>query len=71
MKHRALVQKELDTGIGRSIVWGVSAWASPKMIIPKLTQPGEPPWRRLHLDDRTLNHLLPPVAKPKQKLWGF
>ena len=51
LKPTTWVQKELETlekaGI---IVQSVSPWASPIMVVPKLTQPGEPPQRRLCID---------------------
>ena len=51
LKHAMWVQKELEilkkAGV---IVTGVSTWASPIVIIPKRTAPGEPPKRRLCVD---------------------
>ena len=41
----------------------VSPWASPIMVIPKRTAPGEPPKQRLCVDYRALKSLLPPVKK--------
>ena len=47
LKHREWVQKELETperaGV---IVRSISPWASPIVIVPKKTEPGEPPRRR-------------------------
>ena len=39
----------------------VSPWASPIVIIPKRSAPGEPPKRRLCVDYHVLNNLLTPV----------
>ena len=40
-----------------------SPWASPIVIVPKKTEPGEPPRRRLCVDYRAINKLLPTVKK--------
>ena len=45
------------------IVRSVSPWASPTVVVPKRTAPGEPPKRRLCIDYRAVNSLLPPVKK--------
>ena len=64
LKHAAWVQKELEilekVGV---IVRSVSPWASPIVVVPKRTAPGEPPKRRLCVDYRAVNGLLPPVKK--------
>ena len=64
LKHAAWVQKELETlekaGV---IVRSVSPWASPIVVVPKRSAPDEPPRRRLCVDYRALNSLLPPVKK--------
>ena len=48
LKHREWVQKELETlekaGV---IVRSISPWASLIVVVPKKTEPGEPPRRRL------------------------
>ena len=64
LKHAKWVQKELEilekAGV---IVRSVSTWASPIVIVPKRTAPGEPPKRRLCVDYWAINSLLPPVKK--------
>ena len=45
----------------------VSPWASPIVIVPKRTAPGEPPKRRLCVDHQAFNSLLPPVKKAFSK----
>ena len=64
LKHAAWVQKELEilekAGV---IVRSVSPWASPIVVVPKRSAPGEPPKRRLCMDYRAVNNLLPPVKK--------
>ena len=51
LKHATWVQKELEilekAGV---IVRSVSPWASPIVVVPKRTAPGEPPKRRLCVD---------------------
>ena len=39
----------------------ISAWASPVVIVPKKSKPGEPPKRRMCVDFRRLNGRLPEV----------
>ena len=58
LKHREWVQKELETlekaGV---IVRSISPWASPIVVVPKKTEPGEPPRRRLCVDYRVIKSL--------------
>ena len=69
LKHR--VQKELET-LERAgvIVRSISPWASPIVVVPKKTEPGEPPRRRLCVDYRVINSLLPEVQKAHSKAKG-
>ena len=71
LKHATWVQKELEilekAGV---IVRSVSPWASPIVIVPKRTAPGEPPKRRLCVDYQAVNSLLPPVKKAFSKAKG-
>ena len=64
LKHAKWVQKELEilekAGV---IVRSVSPWASPIVVVPKRTAPGEPPERRLCVDYRAINSLLPHVKR--------
>ena len=48
----------------------VSPWASPIVVMPKRTAPGEPPKQRLCVDYRVINSLLPPVKKAFSKAKG-
>ena len=68
LKHAVWVQKELEiletAGV---IVRSVSPWASPIVVVPKRTAPEEPPKRRLCVDHRAVNSLLPPVKKAFSK----
>ena len=71
LKHATWVQRELEilekAGV---IVRSVSPWASPVVMVPKRTAPGEPPKRRLCVDYRAMNSLLPPVKKAFSKAKG-
>ena len=71
LKHATWVQRELEilekAGV---IVRSVSPWASPIVVVPKRTAPGEPPKRRLCVDYRAVNSLLPPVKKAFSKAKG-
>ena len=72
LKHTEWVQRELEilekAGV---IVRSVSLWASPIVVVPKRTDPGEPPKRRLCADYRALNSLLLPVKKAFSKAKGI
>ena len=71
LKHREWVQKELETlekaGV---IVRSISPWASPIVVVPKKTEPGEPPRRRLCVDYMVINSLFPKVQKAHYKAKG-
>ena len=55
---------ELDTLEKAGVInRSVSPWASSVVIVPKKTEPGEPPRRRLCVDCRAINKLLPTVKK--------
>ena len=69
LKHAEWVKKELNileaVGI---IVRSVSPWASPIVVVPKRSAPGEPPKRRMCVDYQVL--LLPPVKKAHRNVKG-
>ena len=71
LKQREWVQKELET-LERTgvIVRSIWPWASPIVVVPKKTEPGEPPRRRLCVDYRVINSLLPKVQKAHSKAKG-
>ena len=48
----------------------VSTWASPIIVMPKKTAPGEPPKWRLCIDYKAIISLLPPVKKAFSKAKG-
>ena len=71
LKHVQWVQEEIEilekVGI---IAKSVSPWASPIVIVPKKTAPGEPPRRWMCVDYCMLNQLLPKVDKAHSKAKG-
>ena len=71
LEHTTWVQKELEilekAGV---IVRSVSPWASPIVVVPKRTAPGEPPKRKLCVDYQAVSSLLPPVKKAFSKAKG-
>ena len=58
LKHHRWVQEEIETlervGV---ITKSMSSWSSPVVIVPKKSQPGEPPQKRLCIDFRKINDL--------------
>ena len=58
LKHYEWVQREIES-LERAgvITQSISKWASPIVIIPKKSAPGEPPKRRLCVDFRKVNKL--------------
>ena len=62
LKHYDWVQKEISTLEKAGIITkSISPWASPVVIVPKKSAPGEPPQRRMCVDFRRLNKQLPEV----------
>ena len=56
LKHVQWVQKEIEVLEKAGVIAkSVSPWASPIVIVPKKTAPGEPPRRRMCVDYRMLN----------------
>ena len=71
LKHAEWVKKELETLEKAGIISrSISPWASPIVIVPKKTELGEPPKKRLCVDCRVINSLIPPVAKAHSKAKG-
>ena len=71
LKHVEWVQNELEILERAGVIQrSMSPWASPIVIVPKKTEPGEPPRRRMCVDYRMLNSLLPPVNKAHSKAKG-
>ena len=64
LKHHDWVKKEIEILDRAGIIdKSISAWASPVVIVPKKSKPGEPPKRRMCVDFRRLNGKLPEVKK--------
>ena len=64
LKHAEWVRGELELLEKAGIISrSMSPWASPIVIVPKKSAPDEPPRRRMCIDYRALNSLLPPVKK--------
>ena len=62
LKHYDWVQKEITTLERAGIITkSILPWASPVVIVPKKSAPGEPPQRRMCVDFRGLNKQLPEV----------
>ena len=71
LKHVDWVQKELDTLEKAGLIThSISPWASPIVIVPKRMEPGELPKKRLCVDYRVINSLLPKVNKAHSKAKG-
>ena len=72
LKHVEWVTKELEILEKAGVISrSVSPWASPIVIVPKKTEPGELPRRRMCVDYRVLNSLLPPVNRAHSKAKGI
>ena len=64
LKHYDWVQREIETLERAGIIErSISPWASPVVIVPKKSAPGEPPRRRMCVDYRRINKLQPEVTK--------
>ena len=64
LKHYEWMQREIETlEIAGIIERSISPWASPVVIVPKKSTPGEPPRRRMCVDYRRINKLQPEVTK--------
>ena len=62
LKHHEWVKKEIDTLERTGIIEkSISPWASPVVIVPKKSAPGEPPQRRMCVDFRNVNDTQPEV----------
>ena len=68
LKHYEWVQREIE-----SLEWAgvikksMSNWASPIVIVPKKSAPGEPPKRRLCIDFRKVNEIQQEVLTERKK----
>ena len=63
LKHYEWVQREIETLEKAGIIErSISPWASPIVIVPKKSAPGEPIRRRMCVDYRRINKLQPEVT---------
>ena len=69
LKHHQWVQEEIETLEHAGVITkSMSPWASPIVVVPKKSQPGEPPKKRLCIDFRKINNLQQTViTKGKSK----
>ena len=64
LKHYEWVQREIETLEKAGIIErSISPWASPVVIVPKKSAPGEPSRRRMCVDYQRINKLQPEVTK--------
>ena len=58
LKHHQWVQEEIETLERAGVITkSMSPWASPIVVVPKKSQPEEPPKKRLCIDFRKINNL--------------
>ena len=58
LKHHQWVQDEIETLKHAGVITkSMSPWASPIVVVPKKSQHGEPPKKRLCIDFRKINKL--------------
>ena len=58
LKHHRWVQEEIETLERAGVITkSMSPWASPIVMVPKKSQPGEPPKKRLCINFRKINDL--------------
>ena len=58
LKHYNWVQQEIETLEHAGVIKkSISLWASPIVVVPKISAPGEPPHRRMCIDFRKPNDL--------------
>ena len=68
LKHYEWVQREIESlGWAGVIKKNMSNWASPIVIVPKKSAPGEPPKRRLCIDFRKVSELQQEVLAEEKK----
>ena len=71
LKHYDWVQQEIESLERAAIITrSVSPWASPIVIVPKKSAPGEPPRQRMCIDFCAVNALQPTVVKADSKAKG-
>ena len=64
LKHYSWVQQEVETLERAGIIKkSLSPWASPIVVVPRKSAPGEPPRQRMCVDFRKINDLQPQVRR--------
>ena len=64
LKHYNWVRQEIETLEKSGVIErSLSRWASPVIVVPKMSAPDEPPRRRLCIDYRKVNALQPEVKR--------
>ena len=62
LKHYSWVQQGIEILEWAGVIKrSISPWASPIVVVPKKSAPGEPPRHRMYIDFRKLNELQPEV----------
>ena len=71
LKHYSWVQQKIETLECADVIRkSISLWASPIVVVPKKSTPGEPPHRRICIDFRKLNDLQPEVCHADSQTGG-
>ena len=69
LKHYSWVQQEIETLEHAGVIKkSISPWASPIVVVPKKSAPGEPPRCRMCVDFRKINELQPKTQRVENKL---
>ena len=68
LKHYSWVQQEIETLDHSGVIKkSISPWASPIVVVPKKSAPGEPPRQRVCEDFRKINELKPKTQRVDKK----
>ena len=71
LKHYSWVQQEIETLEWAGVIKkSINPWASPIVVVPKKSAPGEPPRHRMCIDFRKLNELQPVVQHADSETGG-
>ena len=71
LKHYTWVQQEIEMLEWAGVIKkSISPWASPIVVMPKKSAPGEPPRHRMCIDFRKLNELQPEVHQADSETGG-
>ena len=67
LKHYSWVEQEIETLIHTGVIKkSVSPWASPIIVVPKKSAPGEPPRWRMCINFRRINKIQPKTQRVKK-----